>query len=377
VFVELHIIQNFAPSNLNRDDTGSPKECEFGGYRRGRISSQCLKRATRMRFPEILPGRELATRSRRLVMDRVIPALVERGHEAPMARAAIEKAFAAVKLGIDEDAKTQYLLFLANSEIEGLVEACHRNFEELSKGVEKSAKTKKQVQAEIPDELRKAIASVLDGGKAADLALFGRMIADLPDKNCDAAAQVAHAISTNRVSPEFDYFTAVDDLNPKGETGAGMIGTVEFNSACFYRYSNVDLGQLAFNLKDDLDLAARALETFLRATIEVVPSGKQSSTAAHNPPSFVMAVVRRAGLWSLANAFLNPIVPDDRGDLVRKSIGRIDQYWSGLARMYGTSAIAGNHFVTSETLETPNLGAPLASVDVVIQRVIGEANFVR
>ena len=375
MFVELHMIQNFAPSNLNRDDTGSPKECEFGGYRRARISSQCLKRAVRMRFPEILPGRELATRSKRVVMERAVPALVALGHEAPMARAAVERALAAVKLGVNDDAETQYLLFLANSEIEALVEACHRNFEQLSRAVEKSAKTKKEAQKEIPDEVRKAVETVLDGGKAADLALFGRMIADLPDKNRDAAAQVAHAISTNRVSPEFDYYTAVDDLNPKGETGAGMIGTVEFNSACFYRYANVDLAQLADNLKGDRELAGRTLEAFIHASIEVVPSGKQNSMAAQNPPSFVMAVVRRAGLWSLANAFLTPVTPDEKEDLVKKSIGRIDHEWGALTRMYGARPIVGVQFAATDAPETPNLGAPLASVDEVVGRVMGAVEF--
>ena len=375
MFVELHMIQNFAPSNLNRDDTGSPKECEFGGYRRARISSQCLKRAVRMRFPEILPERELATRSKRVVMERAVPALVALGHEAPMARAAVERALAAVKLGVNDDAETQYLLFLANSEIEALVEACHRNFEQLSKAVEKSAKTKKEAQKEIADEVRKAVETVLDGGKAADLALFGRMIADLPYKNRDAAAQVAHAISTNRVSPEFDYYTAVDDLNPKGETGAGMIGTVEFNSACFYRYANVDLAQLADNLKGDRELAGRALEAFIRASIETVPSGKQNSMAAQNPPSFVMAVVRRAGLWSLANAFLTPVSPDEKEDLVKQSIGRIDHHWGALTRMYGARPIVGVQFAATDAPETPNLGAPLASVDEVIGRVMSMADF--
>lgn len=377
MFVELHMIQNFAPSNLNRDDTGSPKECEFGGYRRARISSQCLKRAVRMRFPEILPAHELATRSKRVVTERVVPALVALGHEAPMARAAVERALAAVKLEVDEDAENQYLLFLANGEIDALVQACHRNFEPLSKAVEKASRSKKEAQKEIPDEVRKAVEAILDGGKAADLALFGRMIADLPDKSCDAAAQVAHAISTNRVSPEFDYYTAVDDLNPKADTGAGMIGTVEFNSACFYRYSNVDLAQLANNLKDDRDLATRTLEAFIRASIEAIPSGKQNSMAAQNPPSFVMAVVRRAGLWSLANAFLRPVAADENNDLAKKSIGRIDQYWGALTRMYGTSAIGGVNFVAIDPPETPNLGAPLPSVDDLIGRVMNAAEVSR
>ena len=146
-----------------------------------------------MRFPAILPECDLATRSKRVVMERVVPALISLGHEAPMARAAVERALAAVKLGVNEDAETQYLLFLANSEIEALVQACHRNFQQLSEAIEKPTKTKKEAQKEIPGEVRKAVEAILDGGKAADLALFGRMIADLPEKNRDAAAQVAHA----------------------------------------------------------------------------------------------------------------------------------------------------------------------------------------
>ena len=53
MIIELHMLQNFAPSCLNRDDTNSPKECEFGGYRRARISSQCIKRAIRFTGKEI------------------------------------------------------------------------------------------------------------------------------------------------------------------------------------------------------------------------------------------------------------------------------------------------------------------------------------
>jgi CRISPR system Cascade subunit CasC len=214
MFVELHLLQNFAPSNLNRDDTGSPKECEFGGYRRARISSQCFKRAIRMGFAPLLGPDELGTRSKLVVTQRVIPALVERGRDAEQARAAVESALEAVKLKLDKDGKTQYLLFLSStsSEIAALTDACDQNFEALAATVDQGGnkRSKKEARAGIPPEVRHAVEKILDGGKAADLALFGRMIADLPEKNSDAAAQVAHAISTNRVSPEFDYFTAVD-----------------------------------------------------------------------------------------------------------------------------------------------------------------------
>ena len=71
------------------------------------------------------------------------------------------------------------------------------------------------------------------------------------------ACQVAHAISTHRVSPDFDYYTAVDDLRPEETQGADMIGTVAFNAACYYRYAALDVEQLTANLDGDSD--ARAL----------------------------------------------------------------------------------------------------------------------
>lgn len=378
MFIELHLLQNFAPSNLNRDDTGSPKECEFGGYRRARISSQCFKRAIRMRFPALLGEDELATRSKLVVTQKVVPALVERGRDAEQARAVIESALGAVKLKLDDDGRTQYLLFLSASEIAALADACDRNFDALLEAAGKGGsnkRSKKEARAEVPAEVRGAVERILDGGKAADLALFGRMLADLPEKNIDAAAQVAHALSTNRVSPEFDYFTAVDDLNPKEETGAGMIGTVEFNSACFYRYSNVDLAQLAANLKGDTELARRTLDSFVRSTVEAVPSGKQNSMAAHNPPSFVMAVARETGLWSLANGFLDPVRPAEDGDLMRKSIERLDQHWGALTKMYGAKAIVCARFTALEDGELKHLGAPLDNVDALVESVMSAARF--
>jgi CRISPR system Cascade subunit CasC len=376
MFIELHLLQNFAPSNLNRDDTGSPKECEFGGHRRARISSQCFKRAVRMRFPDLLPNAELAKRTKRVVLDLIVPALEKRGHPSEASRLVAEKAFASVSLKLDEKSQTQYLLFLAQSEIDALIEACHQHFATLAKDSGKSGKqSKKEAQAGVPEEVRARVEAIFDGGKAADLALFGRMLADLPHKNIDAAAQVAHAISTHRVSPEFDYYTAVDDLNPKEETGAGMIGTVEYNSACFYRYSNVDLGQLSANLKGDSALARRTLEAFLRASIDAVPSGKQNSTAAQNPPAFVMTVVRDSGLWSLANAFLSPVRPGDGADLMQKSVDQIDAQWNGLARMYGVKSIKDVSFASLDARELPSLGKPIATVDKLIARALETAKF--
>ncbi len=158
------------------------------------------------------------------------------------------------------------------------------------------------------DEFQKAIVKVLDLKSAADVAMFGRMLADLPEKNVDAACQVAHPISTHAVGRgEDDYFTAMDDLQPTGEPGASQIGTTEFNSACYYRYANINTEQLAENLNGNNALAKRAAQAFLQAFIRAIPTGKQNSFASPTPPSFVLAVVREYGGCSLANAFETPV----------------------------------------------------------------------
>ena len=372
MFVELHILQNFAPSNLNRDDTGSPKDCEFGGYRRARISSQAFKRAMRDAFRDngLLPLENLGRRTLLLVED-VAKRLEAQGKPKDQAIAAVTKALSALDLSASEDqrthrVKTQYLLFLGETEIENLTQVCLQHWDTLT-GVAapeeavtpgRGRRARQAGKESIPSEVQAALKPVLDGKKAADVALFGRMIANLPDKNRDAASQVAHAISTNKVSMEFDFYTAVDDLSPKEETGAGMMGTVEFNSACFYRYANVDLQTLLKNLGGDEDLSRRTLDAFLRAAVTAIPTGKQNSMAAQNAPSFIFAVVRDAGLWNLANAFLKPVCPTSQQDLMEASIARLDGYWGRVAKMYGEKGIT---LRCATTLARPDTLAALKS----------------
>jgi CRISPR system Cascade subunit CasC len=353
MILELHILQNFAPSNLNRDDTGSPKDCEFGGHRRARISSQCFKRSIRQAFKneKLIDEANLASRTKRLV-DEITKRLKDGGKAEEEARRVVENILNGVKLTVKDDGKTQYLLFLGSDEINAIAGLCLQHWDALSAiasaptnedGAKKAkAKDAKKAGAEaIPPEIKKATLEVLNGGKAADLALFGRMLADLPDKNVHAASQVAHAISTNKISMEFDFYTAVDDLKPDDNQGSDMLGTVEFNSACFYRYANVDVAQLKKNLDGDGELANKTIEAFICAAVTAVPTGKQNSMAAQNPPSFVLAVARDAGLWSLANAFVKPVRPKGESDLVEESIKALDEYWGDLTGMYGKDQIKG------------------------------------
>jgi CRISPR system Cascade subunit CasC len=312
--IEIHALQNFAPSNLNRDDTGAPKDALFGGTRRARISSQCLKRAVRQYFDQkkddgFFSSEELAVRTKR-VYQAVADAL-EKKRDRAEAMSKAEIALSYVKLKAAGGGKSQYLLYLGNSEITALADAIHEYWDKIvpvaeesdEKGKAKGNK-KKTAASGAPKEVQERLDGIFNGGKAVDLALFGRMLADMPEKNQYAACQVAHAISTHAVEREFDFYTAVDDLKPEDTAGADMMGTVEFNSACFYRYAVVDWEKLIDNLQGDKDLAEKGLQAFLEGFVVAEPTGKQNTFAAHNPPEFVAVSVRRnTAPRNLANAF--------------------------------------------------------------------------
>lgn len=333
LFLEFHLIQNFAPSNLNRDDTGAPKDAIFGGQRRARVSSQCFKRAVRLAASE----HELLPQANRGIRTKKLKALLlERlaGRDAEEAGAKIEVALGAAGLKVKDDGKTEYLLFLGEGEVSAFAALIEQHWDELPVGGDK--KSKKDAKASLPAEIVKKAKALLDGGKAVDVALFGRMLADLPSVNQDAACQVAHAISTHRVEREFDYFTAVDDKGDADETGAGMIGQVEFNSATLYRYAVLDLRKLLANLQGDRELALSAVEAFTRALALAIPSGKQNSFAAHNPPEFAGLCLRHATPLSLANAFEKPVAPRADQALTEQSVERLAAYEGKLAAVYGS-----------------------------------------
>lgn len=331
LFLEFHLIQNFAPSNLNRDDTGAPKDAVFGGQRRARVSSQCFKRAVRVAASEheLLPTAHRGVRTKKL-KDLLLHRLSDR--DAQEAAAKIETALAGAGLKLKDDGKTEYLLFLGEGEIEAFAALIRQHWDELVISTEK--KSKKDAKAGVAPAIAKKAKSLLDGGKAVDVALFGRMLADLPSVNQDAACQVAHAISTHRVEREFDYFTAVDDKGDDAESGAGMIGQVEFNSATFYRYAVLDLRKLVDNLHGDRELALSAVRAFTLALARAVPSGKQNSFAAHNPPEFIGLCLRHVAPMNLANAFEKPVWARLDDSLSGQSVEALAAYEARLASVY-------------------------------------------
>ncbi len=327
MFIELHILQNFAPSNLNRDDTNNPKDCIFGGVRRARISSQCIKRAIRL-HPVFEKTTEIPIAERTRFLARALAKiLVEAGKSEEDAKASAAHFVGAILGGMDSKNvdRSKVLFFVSEEEKNSLAKLILDNWDDVLQGkVEKKSDSVKAFKKKFSNRT-----------SAPGIAMFGRMLAEDPQLNVDAACQVAHAISTHRANMEFDFFTAVDDLQEREETGAGMMGITGFNAATFYRYARIDFDQLVENL-DDLTLARKTVEAFLRAAAFAVPTGKQNSFAAQNPPSFMMAVAREDGMsWSLSNAFEKPVFSKSDQSLLIASINALDSYWSGLVEFFG------------------------------------------
>lgn len=360
MIIELHLLQSFPTSNLNRDDLGQPKSVTFGGVLRSRVSSQCLKRSARDLFPEVgLAAGDTAVRTKRLLQKAAAEIAGDAREVSEQDQDVVREALQQMGFGLDNNDLTQYLLFVSRSAVGKLATYCTKHRERLLKDAEKRRKEKeKQEQAkekgkgkEKASDKKKPTGEtltmareILDARKSVDIALFGRMIADNKDFNVDAASQVAHAISTHAVGVEYDFYTAVDDLKPDAEAGADMIGTVDFNAACYYRYANLDLDQLRLNLfgKDpeadfvDEDLMQRAVSAWLNAFVRAVPSGKQNSMAALTLPDTLMVVVRDSGTWNLANSFLSPV---SGTRVMEDSTARLWEHFTQLREFYGQDEI--------------------------------------
>lgn len=374
MFVELHLIQSFGPSNLNRDDTGSPKDCEFGGHRRARISSQALKRAIRMepKFAQITqaqPGQRSKWLTRPLV-EKLTAA--GKDDEAALRVASAFAAAYAGKMDAKNKAKTSVLLFYSPSEVDLIAGSLLAQWDEMV-AVKDSALGKLQA-----DLVKAIIKETKERTSAPDVALFGRMLADKPELNINAACQVSHAISTHRVQMEMDYYTAVDELLRDEEAGAGMVGFTGFNSACFYRYARIDFEQLRTNLDGDAALAGRTVLAFLRAALNAIPTGKQNAFAAQSPTDLALAVVRGDGMsWSLVNAFETPVRAGHDSGYLKPSILALDDYWATLAGFYDDADIRaaavhakqhGDALKTLAPYRQETLSAWLGAIDAALPK---------
>ncbi len=352
MLIEIHMIQNHSPANLNRDDLGAPKTCYFGGVLRSRISSQCIKRSIRLsdEFRALLGG--VRTRQLlKLIAERITgKSDVKKRAEKVLDACGFKPKKAKRNHAEDGESKgedkSKMLVYTTNEAITEMAAFLQNG----------DGKTDDQLATEFGKLIAERTA-------VPDMALSGRMLE--PDKSAkrvweglnttvEAALQAAHAISTHEARPEVDYYVAADDI-PGDDAGAGYLDEAMFASACFYKYFSIHWETLAQNLKgygeNHEKLAAHTVGAFIRGAAMVNPTGKQNSFAAHNPPDGMLIEFRDAPI-SYANAFADPAAQGER-DIISQSIAQLGQYVHDLDTGYGKPK---ERFWFS-----PNLRYPLAA----------------
>lgn len=357
MYLDIHVLQTVPPSCINRDDTGSPKTARFGGVRRARVSSQAWKKAVRDEFAHLLDAERIGCRTKDavgLIAEYIneVAQGIENEESYVMAEAALKATGVSVK-----NKATGYLLFVSPRQAKALAQLAIEARENLDQIDKKRAKA-----AFNPKE-----SPTLN---AVDIALFGRMVADAPDLNVDASAQVAHAIGVGASEPEFDYFTAMDDRSPEDNAGAGMIGTVEYLSATLYRYATVDVYHLSENL-GSARATEEAISSFTKAFVTSMPTGKQNTFANRTLPSAVVIQLRNTQPISLVNAFEKPVYADSSRGLAVAACERLVQQETAIETAFGarpleTYVVCGDFNaidVLSQLAEPSSLQDAIAGVE--------------
>ncbi|MEA5664953.1 MAG: type I-E CRISPR-associated protein Cas7/Cse4/CasC, partial [Cutibacterium granulosum] len=332
-YIDVHALQTVPPSLVNRDDTGAPKTATFGGFPRQRVSSQSWKRAIRRYFETHLDSSSVGFRTK-YALELIVNEVQRLAPDLPKGQAieGAERVFKLAKIKLNDPKGTKldgddtsreklkntgYLLFLSPFQITNIAQAVI----DADESPIKAADAKR----------------LLNSQHSIDIACFGRMVANNPGFNVDvdAAVQVAHALGIHESTPEFDYFTAVDDVvEDRDDTGAGMLGTVQMMSSTLYRFATINVDALRENLGSS-DAADTAIRAFLEAFVVSMPTGKQNTFANNTLPELVYVAVRNDRSVSLVNAFEDPVVATTEAS--RRVLGaqRMAQEESEIEKNYG------------------------------------------
>ncbi|MBM9507987.1 type I-E CRISPR-associated protein Cas7/Cse4/CasC [Actinacidiphila acididurans] len=384
-FLDLHVVQTLPYSNVNRDDLGSPKSLTFGGVTRTRVSSQAWKRPVRMAVEETIG--EKALRTRRLP-EQVFRELVGRGWPEDLAALAGAQVIRSTetKLALEKgDRTTASLLFLPDSAAPALADIAEEHREALAKALGKAAAAKPLLPKDAVHEVLRS--------RNGSIALFGRMLAEIPGAGVDGAVQVAHAFTTHATSVQADFFTAVDDVNQWAEdAGSAHMNTGEFSTGVFYRYATLDLRDLAANVTSltgpqapqttpagteetadrDLDTLRELATAFATAFLGTVPGAKKTSTAPHTHPDLVYVAVRPDRPLSLAAAFEEPVRAREHGWGL-PSRQALSEYAARINRLLGTTELPYAAHAGLDDKSLPGLGAVADSYPALIAGAVAAA----
>lgn len=322
--IEMHILQSFPVTCLNRDDVGAPKSAYFGGATRARVSSQSWKRSIRLLASEYDKCSFCGKRGHYFA-SRLEERLIQEGFKEKEAKNLSEEIM--TYLGerdkkFKEGHKTAVALYLSPGELDAIAKSAAADRKNGGVGPNKKGSLKKAIETVSPKDM-------------ADIAIFGRFVASDRTLTLEGAGLFSHALSTHRVDNDLDFFSAVDDLKPEDSEGAGHIGTLEFNSACYYRYIGLNL-----DLLRDADHLAHfsreevkgVLNSFLKAGIMAVPGARKNSMLGHNPPSYTLGLVREGQPLSLVNAFETPV--KSSSGYIEPSIRALENHCNTLSNAY-------------------------------------------
>lgn len=344
LYVDFHVLQTVPPSCVNRDDTGSPKTAVYGGTTRARVSSQAWKRAMRLMFrAELLDSEQVGDRTKKIVglVADEIAALAPGKDATELAMDALKQA------GLEKikaDTGTDALFFMSRAQARALA----------------------RLAAEGCSD-KKAYKTALKAAPSVDMVLFGRMVASDPSLNYDAAAQVAHSISTHAVQNEYDYFTAVDDCAPEDNAGAGHLGTVEYNSSTLYRYATVNVKELETQLGGKA--VPGVVRAFAEAFIRSMPTGKQNTFANRTLPDAVYVTLRADQPVNLCGAF-EKAVPATANGFVGPSKAALADY---AQKVYTSYADAPQQaFTVGDGLEALAPAQPLGRMLDALEAAVGQ-----
>lgn len=315
--IEFHLLQSFPVTCLNRDDNNAPKTAMIGGVQRARVSSQCWKRQVRIAMQQL--GIKTGIRTKK-VGELLRKACLELGAEGVQAEKCAEKIAALIS--------ADTLVFVSESEVKAFAQYAQEhefNLDDISDKV---------LVKEVAKVSKKALNPAID---ALDIALFGRMVAKAPTMDIEAASSFSHAISTHKVTNEIDFFTAVDDIKDIEANGSSHMGTLEFNSATYYRYISLDLGQLAetfgIDMEADQDQIRLAIEAFTKALFMAVPEARQTTQSGACPWEYAKVMVRNG--QRLQVPFESPVLPQ-KGSYLAPSIEAMTDYLDAKESMFGS-----------------------------------------
>ena len=346
LFLDIHAIQTVPPANINRDDTGSPKTAQYGGVTRARVSSQSWKRAIRKHFNENGDIKNVGIRSLEIVK-YIASKIVQKDSSISLQEAMdlAEKTLNAAKIST-KDQKAKALFFISDSQADKLAQAS------IDKNTDK-----------------KFLQDILNSSTSIDIALFGRMVADDPSLNEDASSQISHAISTHAIESEFDFFTAVDDLAPEDNAGAGMLGTIEYNSSTLYRYGNIALHDFYKQLGDKTS-TINSTKLFIEAFVKSMPTGKINTFANQTLPQAVVVSLRSDRPVNMVSAFEEPVKSES--GYVNKSIEKLFTEYTKYDKIIEKPIFTA--YLLLDDIEVNNIGKSEASLKELLMDLETELN---